>query len=255
MQYHYHMQGFIYNLLRGSKFHYIHNKKGYKFFCFSNIFPVTRNLEKNDMRTMIISSPSTEFITYVYEILQQQSWNAAAEIKIVNMRFRIDSVDKLIVTLPDDSPFTLITGTPIIVRIPREKYKEYSIEPSNKYDYIYWRSEHPIDLFISQIENNLLKKYMEYYGPEDNGANIQNIREITSTVQPSSFSFFQKIKFKKQVSTRLLMKDFEQIVIGTVWEFGFNVDVNKTLIQFVLDTGLGERNSLGFGFINLNHAR
>lgn len=30
MQYHYHLQGFIYNLLKGSKYDYVHDKDGYK---------------------------------------------------------------------------------------------------------------------------------------------------------------------------------------------------------------------------------
>ena len=45
MQYHYHLQGFIYSLLKGSKYHSSHDKEGYKFFCFSNIFPA-RNLKE-----------------------------------------------------------------------------------------------------------------------------------------------------------------------------------------------------------------
>ena len=60
MQYHYHLQGFIYNLLKGSKYDYMHDKEGYKFFCFSNIFPATEYLEKNDLRTLIISSPASK---------------------------------------------------------------------------------------------------------------------------------------------------------------------------------------------------
>jgi len=92
----------------------------------------------NDLRTLIISSPNSEFITHLYEILKQP-WNYSGQIKIGHMKFRIDSLDKLVVNLPDNSPISLITGTPIIVRIPREKYKSYGIEPSGKYDYIYWR--------------------------------------------------------------------------------------------------------------------
>ena len=68
MQYHYHLQGFIYNLLKGSKYHYIHNKVGYKFFCFSNIFPVNR-LIIGGYRNLIISSPNEDFILYLYEQL------------------------------------------------------------------------------------------------------------------------------------------------------------------------------------------
>jgi CRISPR/Cas system endoribonuclease Cas6 (RAMP superfamily) len=37
-------------------------------------------------------------------------------------------------------------------------------------------------------------------------------------------------------------------VIGTSWLFGF---ANPELAKFALDTGLGELNSLGFGFMNM----
>lgn len=32
MQYHYHLQGFIYGLLKGSKYDHVHDREGYKFF-------------------------------------------------------------------------------------------------------------------------------------------------------------------------------------------------------------------------------
>ena len=113
MQYHYHLQGFIYSLLKGSKYHSSHDKEGYKFFCFSNMFPA-RNLKRNDLCTLIISSPNSEFISYLYEKLE--IWNR--EIKIGSMKFKIDYVDKLEPRIPSNSLFTLITGTPIIFKIP-----------------------------------------------------------------------------------------------------------------------------------------
>lgn len=64
------------------------------------------------------------------------------------------------------------------------------------------------------------------------------------------FFMFQKFRFKKQVSSRIIIKGFEQIVIGTIWESEFDCCSDQKLIQFALDTGLGERNSLGFGFLN-----
>ena len=145
MQYHYHLQGFIYSLLKESKYHYIHGKEEYKFFCFSNIFPATKNLEKNDLRTLIISSPHDGIIEYLYKVLLQSN---ASEVNVGTMKFRIDSIDRLIVKLPNNSPFTLITGTPIILRIPKEKYKAYGIQPSKNYDYICIRVFTNIDIFL-----------------------------------------------------------------------------------------------------------
>jgi CRISPR-associated endoribonuclease Cas6 len=240
MQYHYHLQGFIYNLLRGSKYHQIHDKEGYKFFCFSNIFPA-KALEKGDLRTLIVSSPDNEFIAYLYEALQQWS----SDVKVGGMEFKIDFIEKLEVPLTH-SAFVMITGTPIIIRVPREKYKAYNIDPKGQYDYVYWRSDHPIDLFLSQIENNMMRKHAEYSRfdkplgmKRETGNNLPLIH------------FIQKFRLKKQISTRVPMKGFDQVIIGTVWEFEFDTSANMDMIRFALDAGLGERNSLGFGFMNL----
>lgn len=238
MQYHYHLQGFIYRLLEGSKYHYIHDKEGYKFFCFSNVFPA-KDLVKGDLRTLIISSPSGEFISYVHDALRKCN----AEVAIGSMKFAIEYVEKLDAKLPRGR-FTIITGTPIIIRIPREKYRAYGVEPKGQYDYVYWRSDHPLDLFVFQVESNLAKKYAEYFGL-DGAAGHKGHTEMPH------LSLLQKFKFKKQVSTRVSMKGFDHVVIGTVWEFEFDVGANIDMIRFALDSGLGERNSLGFGFMNV----
>jgi CRISPR-associated endoribonuclease Cas6 len=43
MEYHAKVQGLIYELLRGSEYD-SHNKQGYKFFTFSNIFPIYKRM-------------------------------------------------------------------------------------------------------------------------------------------------------------------------------------------------------------------
>jgi CRISPR-associated endoribonuclease Cas6 len=154
------------------------------------------------------------------------------------MKFRIDSFYTFDLRLPDDLSFSLITGTPIIIRISREKYQAYGIRPKQDYDYIYWRSEYPLDLFTIHLKNNLQKKFSSYFGADDHLG--QHISEL-----------FNKFKFKKQISTRLFINNSEQIIIGTLWEFIFEGWGDKKLIEFALDVGLGERNPLGFGFMNL----
>lgn len=244
-QYHYHLQSFIYNLLRDSKYHYIHNKEGYKFFCFSNVFP-SYDLKKGERRSMIISSPNREFIEYLDQVLRVLK----TEIKIGSMRFMLDSCHKIDIRLPEDAPYTLIAGTPIVIRIPREKYTAYGIQPHKDYEYLYWRAQHPIELFITQIENNLFKKYNEFYG-----YNIDEVNTKLSESLRNSCSIIQKLRFKKQISTKILMKNTEQIVIGTLWEFMFSGLEDKKLIEFALDVGIGERNSMGFGLMNLQDSK
>lgn len=231
MEYNHHVQGLIYRHMMGSRYD-IHDKQGYKFFCFSNIFPFN-DLRKNDKRSLIVSSPNHEFISYLYQQLGYEN-----RIDIGNMRFKIDHCDKLNVTIPNhNQPFSLITGTPIITRVRREKYE--GIEQLNHYEYVYWRMDHPLDLFITQLQDNLIKKYNNYFG-------------LDIERQP----IFERCKFLKQVSTRLHMsadQSKEAIVIGTTWEFFF--EQANPLIQFALDAGLGELGSLGFGFMNLRKGR
>ena len=92
-------------------------------------------------------------------------------------------------------------------------------------------------MFTQQLEENLRAKYAEFTGQE-----IARENEIP---------IFQRLTFRKQISTRIYLHDKEQIVIGSLWEFLFDNELNTELLQFGLDCGLGGRNSMGFGFMNL----
>lgn len=67
----YHLQGFIYNLIKCSKYHFLHDKKGYKYFCFSDIFPFSSLIRKDDIKNWIISSPDNEFVLYLDSLLNK----------------------------------------------------------------------------------------------------------------------------------------------------------------------------------------
>jgi len=159
------------------------------------------------------------------------------EIKIGGMAFRLEKSRKVETNISDDfGDFTLTSGTPIVIRIPRYRLKEYGIEPARDYDYIYWRKDYTPTPFIKQLEENLLKKYSEYSGTET-GEN----------------PIFEKVRFVKQVAVPLRMGSKETTVIGTLWEFYLRAldDRKRDMLQFGLDAGFGEMNSLGFGFMNL----
>lgn len=131
-------------------------------------------------------------------------------------------------------PLKIITGTPIVIRIPLEKFAKSSLE-SAPYQSIYWRSSHPVNLFVEAIEANLKKKYQDFTKSQVN-AWEQSIVEI--------------FKFKKEVSTYIFVGNSKVPVIGSLWEFVFSETIPKEIQLFALDCGLGERNSLGFGFMN-----
>jgi CRISPR-associated endoribonuclease Cas6 len=135
------------------------------------------------------------------------------------------------------------TGTPIIIRIKKESSKDLH-NLKKDYEYFFWRITFPIELFIKQVTSNLVKKYLEYNS-------ISDLEKDNLDLYSNFFSFFQKFRYKKQVSNVVTMKGTSHIVISSLWEFGFEGREDKNIIKFALDCGLGERNSLGFGFLNL----
>lgn len=232
MQYHHHLQGFIYSLLKGTRFHHIHDKKGYKFFCFSNIFPIGE-IKREGVRNLLISSPDEAFIRVIHERLLKISDNAVRE-RIGALEFRV--LDVSIVPEREFNGFiSLINGTPIVVRIQKERYDEYGLNPPKPYPYLYWRSTYPLEVFIKQLEDNLRKKYAEFFNSDVPKEPI-----------------FQRITFLKQVSNKVIINREAHVVIGSVWKFGFDgLDSWKEdLIRFGIDAGFGEMNSMGFGFVN-----
>jgi CRISPR-associated endoribonuclease Cas6 len=231
--YQYHIQSLIYTLLEGStQFSHLHDKKGYKFFCFSNIFSPSRlNENKEDIRHIIISSPSRPLIGHLASMLVKKK-EQKDPITVGKKQLFIEDIRSFETRLRP--PFTLITGTPIIMRISRERYLKYDIETKYPYAYVYWRKEHPLEMFTRQLEENLCAKYAEFTGKEIIDGPI-----------------IQKLTFRKQISTRIFLHDKELTVIGTLWEFSFDNELHTEILQFGLDCGLGERNSMGFGFMNL----
>ncbi|MGC2598584.1 MAG: CRISPR-associated endoribonuclease Cas6 [Nitrososphaeraceae archaeon] len=199
MNYHYHLQGLIYGLIKGTSYGHIHDKDGFKFFCYSNIIPISSPIMNDDIRKIVISSPDVDFISVLYD--QFNTWDNV--IGIGSMKFKVDSLSILESKIPSHIPFTLITGTPIIIRIPREKYKKVGVEPRMEYQYLYWRKEYPIELFISQLWQNLLRKYTEYF-------NIDSAH-LSSPVNAdaNAFQIFNKFVFKKHLCCTAIIRIFQ----------------------------------------------
>ncbi|MEM2649760.1 MAG: CRISPR-associated endoribonuclease Cas6 [Candidatus Nitrosocaldus sp.] len=271
LDYHYSVQGFIYNMLKGSRFEDLHDKDGYKFFCFSNIFPYSSMMKKGERKYLLISSPSTDLIMHIAERVREHK-RVKEVISIGDMRFLINGLKIIRYTL-NKSQFTFIAATPIIVRIPKEKYIDLNLKHS--YNYLYWRRDYPLELFIRQLEDNLYKKYKMYTGLdiENNvreeiestrsnhdmvdGSNDSVIAEVSNNKNNPNGHIINKLMFIKQIAKEIHVHGNKHIVIGTLWRFWFNLEQYERcsailkLLQFALDVGLGERNSLGFGFMNI----
>jgi CRISPR-associated endoribonuclease Cas6 len=238
--YYHKLQGVIYSLLKDTPYSILHNKKGYKFFCFSNIFPIPKKEQngkifEGERKKLLISSPDKLFIKFLEDKLQQKL-EEKKEINIGDMSFRILKVKKFEIKLKKN--IRLITATPIIIRIPERNYEKYKIPKQyRKKRYVFWRASYPFEAFVKQLEENLVKKYNEFY-------------KTNLSIDEGIFEIF---KYKKSVATRFILHGKEQMLVGSIWEFIFTylTEKQKKLLEFGIDCGLGERNSLGFGFVNL----
>ena len=235
LAYHKDLQGLVYRFLRNSAFKTLHDRKGSKYFSFSNLIPPSRVIDEGSNKTLIIASPDGHLVETLSHSLEGVM---NREIRIGEMAFKVEAAGIFEYDLPRDTSgdFALTSGTPIVVRIPQNRLQEYGITTKHPYRYVYWRKEHTPTAFMKQLEENLVKKYNEYYDAE---------------LEP--FQIFEQLQFKKQVAVPLGMKGEESTVIGTLWDFHFTPlnGAKRDLLQFGLDAGFGEMNSLGFGFMNL----
>ncbi len=223
----------MYSLLKGTAYEHLHDLRGYKYFCFSNIYPPA-DIAAGDTRYLAISSPDNELIrTFAEALLQRESVSIGAmQFALKELRIASPRIGR---------STTLVTRTPIIVRIPRRSYARYGI--TSEHSYVFWRPNIAFDAFLRQLEDNLVKKYKRFLGEE-----LEEKRYLP---------LFQQFVFKKQVCNHLLIKNREVRVFGSLWEFHFShlTKEQRELLRFGIDAGFGERNSLGFGFMEVKVGR
>lgn len=212
----YDIQGFIYSLLKNnSLFNNLHDLQGFKFFNFSNIFPVC-DFDKNTLKKLIISSPNADFIRSLYDELNKLS------------KFRLNKYEMEILkikVLRDKKVSKFISSTPVVLFENNMENKYYSFKQNSDFDF-----------FFSRLKDNAIKKYNAFY--DDDFKLNQDLF--------TSFEFF------REVSVRVKKNGNSFIIIGSLWKYlEFELtNKNKDFYNFLFDNGLGEKNSLGFGFLN-----
>lgn len=223
------LRGFVYSLQKESTAFNKHDIIGYKLFTFSNVFPVSE-LKREEIKHFIISSPSKDFIYYLMGRLTEMQEKKSIQ-NIGEYQFLITSVKTLSPKVTKSCE--LITGTPIVLRIPKQGYEKYGIKSARPFEY--WKPEYDFNAFLKQLTDNLLKKYEQHYSKK-----------------PISKHLFEEFEFKKSVSVVKVEEGKNIPVIGSIWKFKFNhLDKEQQeILQLGLDSGFGEMNSSGFGFMN-----
>jgi len=205
-------------LLKDTEFRNYHDVIGFKFFNYSNIFPIS-DFKQDNLKTLIISSPSSAFIKILYYQLSNMD--------IFRLNKYYMEIIKVKLIKKTSFSNSVITGTPIVLFENNHENKYYSFEKNPDFNF-----------FFNRLKNNSIKKYVAYTGDD--------IEE--------NFNIFDVFEFNKEVSIRLSIRNNSFIIIGSLWknlEKEINKD-NRKFYNFLFDCGLGEKNSLGFGFINNN---
>ncbi|MDQ1279439.1 MAG: CRISPR-associated endoribonuclease Cas6 [Thermoproteota archaeon] len=108
LKYHHKLQGFLYRLLERTVYSGLHDRRGYKFFCFTNLFP-PKDAKTGEVRRFLVSSPNVNFI----QVLEDKIRKIDAA-HIGDVAFRMVDVMKLEPRVEERC--SLVSGTPIVVR-------------------------------------------------------------------------------------------------------------------------------------------
>lgn len=212
----YNIQGFIYQLLKNDEeFENYHENKGFKFFNFSNIFPVN-DFKKGEFKTLIISSPNQNLIHSLYTQLDKLD-----TFYLNKYQMRIEEINVINPKHYDK----FISSTPIVLFEDNTKNQYYSFK--NKPDF---------NFFFDRLKDNAVKKYNAFTGLD---FNLED-------------ELFESFEFNREVAVRVRKNGNTFVVIGSLWknlEANIN-NKNRNFYRFLLDVGLGEKNSLGFGMLN-----
>jgi len=187
-------------------------------------------MEEGESAHLIIASPDQKLISSLEAALDD-----VARINIGEMSFELVGVRKLNTRLKRGS-LRLLTATPVIIRIPERNYERYKIpENERKARYVYWRPKYSFEAFVKQLTENMIKKFNEFHGTE------VRINEL-----------FEQFVFRRATATNVVIGGRSYVMIGSMWEFIWSDmdEMQRKIIEFGMDAGFGERNSLGFGFVN-----
>ncbi|UJG41603.1 MAG: CRISPR-associated endoribonuclease Cas6 [Candidatus Heimdallarchaeum aukensis] len=213
------IQGFIYNLIKykDTKVLLDHDKHHFKFFCFSDIFP-QGDFKKGETKNLLISSPTKELINLIDDNLPlEKSYRLAG--------LTIEVISKKTFNFPTKNNF--ISGSPIVL------YKD-----NTKNEYFSFKKHKSLNFFLNRLQENAVKKYQIYY----NDPEFQLSGKI-----------FDTIEFRKEVAVHNRKQGNEFIHIGTLWkklEKEYIKKEERRFYHFIMESGLGEKNSMGFGFLN-----
>jgi CRISPR-associated endoribonuclease Cas6 len=239
------LQGLVYNLIRLAGYSGLHRLgQGLpRFFNFSELF-----LTKGGDLALIICSPIREVISALKRVL-----DAKGSVYVGDRVLDVKGLEVFEVKIRE--PIYIRTETPVIVRIRSDRYREYGVSSELKASYFYWRPGKycsVLEPFVVRLEANIYRKYrlfrsMVFRGSYSKGVEFLESAEGRVVEKP----IFMRFRYIKTVDVPYYKGDRKISRIGTIWEFELNPGLRGDFLRFIIDTGIGELNSQGYGFVNI----
>jgi CRISPR-associated endoribonuclease Cas6 len=216
------IQGLIYSHLWGTDYWRRHDEARFKFFTFSDIFP-PGNFRAGGEKSLLISSPDGNFIDVLYERFSQRDCFYLGKLKV-----ELLGVKKF--SLRPTGRF--VTGSPVVVRsmdTERRGFFSFYHERDTRY-------------FVNRLKENALKKYLIFTG-EEFRLDGPLFDRMVPRIRPNG---------RIDIYVRVKMHGANFLIPGSTWRLLEKrlTPKNRKFYAFLMDSGIGELNSLGFGFLN-----
>ncbi len=222
------LQGFIYNSLSKHKADFLHNtgfKSGsrtFRLFAFSRLLGKYR-LDKREKKLIFYDNISFIFSTPVNYIIEDLASNLMKNIDV-----RLGSNECALTSITVEKPPKFDKENIIKMISPIVVYSTLQKQDGSKKVYYYNPRERD---FSNLISENLRKKYFAFTGKDPNKMKIE--------IKP--------YKVNKRNLEIIKFKNF----IMNGWMGLYKISGSKTLMKLAYDTGLGSKNSQGFGVFEL----
>lgn len=235
--YHHKLRGRLWRALHGTKFDEEHGDGEPMGLSFSNIFP-WGEIREGDERTLLIASPREDLLAEIARDLQDDT-----EFNVGDMSFEVEGLNPLDVDVGEPGSRGIVeTATGVVVRLYDEHRERYGIDDDHDGTPTYWQPEHSIEPFRGAITENLERKH-ERFAPE--------YVPGPTAVDGDLFEGYELLKTYALPTT--VTEGVELEVVLSKWRFDYRVrdDTHRKHLNLALNTGIGGRNGLGFGFVNV----
>lgn len=234
--YHHKLRGRLWRALEDTKFEDEHDDGQPLGLSFSNIFP-WGEISQGDTRSLLVASTREGLLAEIARDLQ-----ADREFNVGDMPFEVADVSTVDVDVGEPGTRGVVeTATGVLVRLTEDHRQTYGIDSEHDAP-TYWRPEHTIEPFRNALQGNLQHKHDRFAhdyqpGPEEIDADL--------------FSGYDLIKTYALPVTVTAGTTIE--VVLSKWRLDYRVrdDDHRRHLNLALSTGIGGRNSLGFGFVNI----